>query len=82
MPTTCTSSFAENLDYPEKSKEWELFVNSKMVDGELKMIHRDLVNLCQVPAGNMACSVSPSPEATSNGLMFQGKGDVYEHSDK
>lgn len=75
-------SFAENLDYPEKSKEWEIFVNSKMVDGELKMIHRDLVNLCQVPAGNMACSVSPSPEATSNGLMFQGKGDVYEHSDK
>ena len=75
-------SFAENLDYPEKSKDWEIFVNSKMVDGELKMIHRDLVNLCQVPAGNMACSVSPSPEATSNGLMFQGKGDVYEHSDK
>ena len=75
-------SFAENLDYPEKSKEWEIFVNSKLVDGELKMIHRDLVNLCQVPAGNMACSVSPSPEATSNGLMFQGKGDAYEHSDK
>ncbi|UEA80698.1 adenylyl-sulfate reductase subunit alpha [Coprococcus eutactus] len=75
-------SFAENLDYPEKSKEWEIFVNSKMVDGELKMIHRELVNLCQVPAGNMACSVSPSPEATSNGLMFQGKGDAYEHSDK
>ena len=75
-------SFAENLDYPEKSKDWEIFVNSKMVDGELKMIHRDLVNLCQVPAGNMACSVSPSPEATSNGLMFQGKGNVYEHSDK
>ena len=75
-------SFAENLDYPEKSKDWEIFVNSKMVDGELKIIHRELVNLCQVPAGNMACSVSPSPEATSNGLMFQGKGDVYEHSDK
>ena len=75
-------SFAENLDYPEKSKDWEIFVNSKMVDGELKMIHRDLVNLCQVPAGNMACSVSPSPEATSNGLMFQGKGEAYEHSDK
>ena len=74
--------FAENLDYPEKSKDWEIFVNSKMVDGELKMIHRELVNLCQVPAGNMACSVSPSPEATSNGLMFQGKGDAYEHSDK
>ena len=52
-------SFAENLDYPEKSKDWEIFVNSKMVDGELKMIHRDLVNLSRVPARNMACSVSP-----------------------
>ena len=75
-------SFAENLDYPEKSKDWEIFVNSKMVDGELKMIHRELGNMCQIPEGNLACSVSPSPKATSNGLMFQGKGDVYEHSDK
>lgn len=75
-------SFAENLDYPEKSKDWEIFVNSKMVDGELKMIHRELGNMCQIPEGNLACSVSPSPKATSNGLMFQGKGDAYEHSDK
>jgi len=75
-------SFAENLDYPEKSKDWEIFVNSKMVDGELKMIHRELGNMCQIPEGNLACSVSPSPEATSNGLMFQGKGEAYEHSDK
>ena len=36
-------SFAENLDYPEKSDEWLRYVNSKMEDGELKIIFRDLV---------------------------------------
>lgn len=36
-------SFAENLDYPEKSDQWLKYVNSKMVDGKLKIIFRDLV---------------------------------------
>lgn len=36
-------SFAENLDYPDKSDDWLLYVNSKMEDGELKIIYRDLV---------------------------------------
>ncbi len=36
-------SFAENLDYPEKSDAWMRYVNSKMEDGELKIIFRDLV---------------------------------------
>ncbi len=36
-------SFAENLDYPERSDEWMRYVNSKMEDGELKIIFRDLV---------------------------------------
>ncbi|WP_238948539.1 adenylyl-sulfate reductase subunit alpha [Clostridium sp. YIM B02569] len=36
-------SFAENLDYPEKSDEWLKYVNSKLVDGKLKMLYRDLV---------------------------------------
>ena len=36
-------SFAENLDYPNKSDEWLRYVNSRMEDGELKMIYRDLV---------------------------------------
>ena len=36
-------SFAENLDYPEKSDEWLRYVNSKMENGELKIIFRDLV---------------------------------------
>lgn len=36
-------SFAENLDYPEKSDEWLKYVNSKFVDGKLKIIYRDLV---------------------------------------
>ena len=36
-------SFAENLDYPEKSDEWLKYVNSKLVDGQLLIIYRDLV---------------------------------------
>ena len=36
-------SFAENLDYPQKSDAWLRYVNSKMEDGKLKIIFRDLV---------------------------------------
>lgn len=36
-------SFAENLDYPEKKDEWLKYVNSRLVDGELKIIYRELV---------------------------------------
>lgn len=36
-------SFAENLDYPEKSEEWLKYVNSKMENGKVKMIFRELV---------------------------------------
>ena len=35
-------SFAENLDYPEKSDEWLRYVNSRLVDGRIEMIYRDL----------------------------------------
>ncbi|EHI97180.1 FAD-dependent pyridine nucleotide-disulfide oxidoreductase [Clostridium sp. DL-VIII] len=41
-------SFAENLDYPEKSDEWLKYVNSKLVNGELKILHRDLVGRGEV----------------------------------
>lgn len=36
-------SFAENTDYPNKSEEWLKYVNSKMINGKLEMIYRDLV---------------------------------------
>ena len=36
-------SFAENLDYPEKSDAWLKYVNSRYEDGEIKIIFRDLV---------------------------------------
>jgi adenylylsulfate reductase subunit A len=36
-------SFAENLDYPEKSDEWLKYVNSKLEDGKLTILYRDLV---------------------------------------
>lgn len=36
-------SFAENADYPEKSEAWMKYVNSRMVDGEIQIIYRELV---------------------------------------
>ena len=41
-------SFAENLDYPEKSNEWLKYVNSKLVDGKLTILYRDLVKRGEV----------------------------------
>ena len=36
-------SFCENLNYPKKSDDWLKYVNSKMEDGKIKIILRDLV---------------------------------------
>lgn len=36
-------SFAENLDYPQKSDEWLRYVNSRLVDGKIEIMYRDLV---------------------------------------
>lgn len=36
-------SFAENLDYPNKSDDWMKYVNSKYENGQLNMIYRELV---------------------------------------
>ena len=36
-------SFAENTDYPKKSPDWEKYVNSRMRDGKIEIIYRDLV---------------------------------------
>ena len=36
-------SFAEHLDYPQKSDEWLRYVNSRLVDGKIEIIYRDLV---------------------------------------
>ena len=38
-------SFAENLDYPEKNPAFAKYVNSRLIDGKVKMILRDLVQL-------------------------------------
>ena len=36
-------SFAENMDYPGKSPEFEKYVNSRYVDGKTEIIFRELV---------------------------------------
>lgn len=36
-------SFAENTDYPEKSDEWLKYVNSRMKNGKIEILYRNLV---------------------------------------
>lgn len=36
------NSFNENLDYPEKDPEWMKYVNSRMEDGDIKILYREL----------------------------------------
>ncbi|MGG7177711.1 adenylyl-sulfate reductase subunit alpha [Clostridium paraputrificum] len=36
-------SFAENLDYPNKDDKWLKYVNSKLINGQVEIIFRDLV---------------------------------------
>ena len=36
-------SFAENMDYPEKSDAWLKYVNSRMQDGKIEILFRELV---------------------------------------
>ena len=36
-------SFGENTDYPEQSEDWMKYVNSRMENGEIKILYRDLI---------------------------------------
>lgn len=36
-------SFAAHMDYPKESSQWLHYVNSKKVDGKIRIIHRNLV---------------------------------------
>ena len=36
-------SFGENKDYPEQSEDWMKYVNSRMENGEIKILYRDLI---------------------------------------
>ena len=36
-------SFGENTDYPEQSEEWMKYVNSRMENGEIRILYRDLI---------------------------------------
>lgn len=41
-------SFAENLDYPEKSDKWLKYVNTKLVDDKIQVLYRELVKRGEV----------------------------------
>ena len=36
-------SFGENTDYPEQSEEWMKYVNSRMENGEIRILYRELI---------------------------------------
>lgn len=36
-------SFGENIDYPEQSEDWMKYVNSRMENGEIRILYRDLI---------------------------------------
>ena len=36
-------SFGENTNYPEQSEDWMKYVNSRMENGEIKILYRDLI---------------------------------------
>lgn len=36
-------SFGENTDYPDQSEDWMKYVNSRMENGEIKILYRDLI---------------------------------------
>lgn len=36
-------SFGENTDYPEQKEDWMKYVNSRMENGEIRILYRDLI---------------------------------------
>ncbi len=36
-------SFGENTDYPEQSEDWMKYVNSRMENGKIRILYRDLI---------------------------------------
>ena len=36
-------SFGENIDYPEQSEDWMKYVNSRMENGKIRILYRDLI---------------------------------------
>ena len=47
-------SFGENTDYPEQSEEWMKYVNSRMENGEIRILYRDLITKKSVDSNTAA----------------------------
>ena len=47
-------SFGENTDYPEQSEEWMKYVNSRMENGEIRILYRDLITKESVDSNTAA----------------------------
>ena len=47
-------SFGENTDYPKQSEEWMKYVNSRMENGEIRILYRDLITKESVDSNTAA----------------------------
>ena len=47
-------SFGENTDYPEQSEDWMKYVNSRMENGEIRILYRDLITKESVDSNTAA----------------------------
>ena len=58
-------SFGENTDYPEQSEDWMKYVNSRMENGEIKILYRDLVT--KETADKQTAGSKPSQNTAEKG---------------
>ena len=58
-------SFGENTDYPEQSEDWMKYVNSRMENGEIKILYRDLVT--KETADKQTAGSKPSQNTAAKG---------------
>lgn len=47
-------SFGENTDYPEQSEDWMKYVNSRMENGKIRILYRDLITKESVDSNTAA----------------------------
>ena len=66
-------SFGENTDYPEQSEEWMKYVNSRMENGEIKILYRDLIT--KETAGNQVTAGVQNQKTADSNTAAKGAGE-------
>ena len=66
-------SFGENTDYPEQSEDWMKYVNSRMENGEIKILYRDLIT--KETAGNQVAAEVQDQKTADPNTAEKGAGE-------